>query len=120
MKNNPEKQKQYMENHRQHDISTKEWNDTLNVLGHECIYCNISEEDAKKKYGQKLHKDHAYNNGSNGIDNCILACKSCNCTKHTKDWDEWFTPENPIYDEVNYNRIKAWLDSFKVVNKNII
>jgi hypothetical protein len=117
-RNNKDKIKKYRlnrEQHKSHDISKEELQKLYEYADSKCMFCDMTEEYSLYYYKEKLHKDHAYNNGSNGIDNCILACKSCNCTKHTKDWDEWFTPENPIYDEVNYNRIKAWLDIFKEV-----
>jgi hypothetical protein len=117
-RNNKDKVKKYRlnrEQHKTHEISKEDLEILYEYAESKCMYCDMTEEYSIYYYGEKLHKDHAYNNGSNGIDNCILACKSCNCTKHTKDWDEWFTPENPIYDEVNYNRIKAWLDIFKEV-----
>lgn len=108
------------EQNKTHEISKEDLEILYEYAESKCMYCDMTEEYSLYYYGEKLHKDHAYNNGSNGIDNCILACKGCNCSKHTKDWDEWFTPENPIYDEVNYNKIKAWLDSFKTVDENII
>jgi hypothetical protein len=119
-RNNPNKLKEYRlkrELNKTHEISKEELKELYEYADSKCMFCDMTEEYAKYLYGEKLHKDHAYNDGSNGINNCILACKGCNCSKHKKDWDEWFTPDNPIYDEVNYNRIKAWLDKFKD-NKN--
>lgn len=119
---NKDKVQQYnqqREMHKTHTISKEELKSLYDYADSKCMFCDMTEEFAKYLYGEKLHRDHAYNNGSNGIENCILACKGCNCSKHKKDWDEWFTPDNPIYDEINYNKIKTWLDSFEVTNKQI-
>jgi hypothetical protein len=116
---NPDKMRGYRlthESNKTHKISKKELNELYKYADFKCMFCDITEEYSKYYYGEKLHKDHAINNGSNGIDNCILACKGCNSSKHTKDWDEWFTPNNPIYDENNYNRIKEWFNKFNTNN----
>jgi 5-methylcytosine-specific restriction endonuclease McrA len=82
------------------------------------MYCGMTEVEAKQKFNERLHRDHAYNNGSNEIDNCILACKSCNCTKHKRDWDEWYTSELEFYSEERKNKIEQWLNKFRQ-NDNI-
>jgi DNA primase len=100
--------------HKNHNISKEELKELYDYANYSCMYCGIPEEEAKKQYGQKLHKDHAYNNGSNGIENCILACKGCNCEKHEQDWDEWYISANPKHTEERYNKIKNRLNKFKI------
>lgn len=107
--------KQYRLNremHKRHDISKDELSELFEYANYSCMYCGISEEESLKVFGEKLHKDHAYNDGSNGIDNCILACKSCNSTKHKKDWNEWYTPENEKFNPILFNKIIKWLNKF--------
>jgi hypothetical protein len=101
--------------HKKHDISDEELDELYQYANDSCMYCGISEEAAIEKYSQRLHKDHAVNNGSDGIDNCILACKSCNGSKRTKDWDEWYTPDNPKYTYDRYLKIVEWLSKFITV-----
>jgi hypothetical protein len=112
--NNKDKLKQYGLNHihKTHDITDDEINQLYEYCNASCMYCGMAEEEHKEIYGQKLHKDHAYNEGSNGIDNCILACKSCNSSKRGNDWNEWYAPENPRYSEEKFLRITQWLDEF--------
>jgi hypothetical protein len=52
------------------------------------MYCGMSEEEAKKEFGCRLFRDHFENEGSNGVDNCILCCKRCSSSKHTKPFEE--------------------------------
>lgn len=99
--------------HKQHKISKQELAILYNYANNSCMYCGISEAKAKELYRQKLHKDHAVNEGSNKIDNCILACKSCNSSKHKMNWDEWYIPENPIYNIERYNKIRNWLNNWE-------
>lgn len=99
--------------HKSHDISNEELDELYEYCNSSCMYCGLSEEKHKELYSQVLHKDHAYNNGSNGIDNCILACKSCNSSKRDENWDIWYTPDNPKFTEERYVRIKERLDLFK-------
>jgi hypothetical protein len=115
-KDNLEKVSQYNRQrkmHKNHNIKKDELNILYSYANDSCMYCGMTEEESQKEFGQKLHRDHAYNEGSNGIDNCILACKSCNTSKRDNDWDKWYTPDNPLYNEERYLKIKEWLDGFK-------
>jgi len=103
------------ESHKHHTISEKDWIKCKEFFEYKCAYCNITEENHKVKYHQQLHKEHAYNEGDNGISNCVPACNSCNNTKKKQDWMDWYTSDNPRYTINRYNKIVEWLDSF---NKN--
>jgi hypothetical protein len=105
--NNPDKLKEYYNNHRQHDISTKEWNSVLEVFGHKCIYCGITEEEAKDKYKQKLHKDHADPEGHNDIRNAVPACRGCNDSKWKTELEKWFR-EQEFFSEERLKFILWW------------
>lgn len=97
--------------HKTHEISNEELKELYEYANYSCMYCGISEKEAKIKYRERLHKDHAYNNGSNGIGNCILACKSCNSSKHNRDWDRWY-PNNKRFKQDLYDKIAEWLNRF--------
>lgn len=112
---NKDKIKGYREKramHKNHDISEDELLLIYEYSNSSCMYCGKSEEEAILRYGQKLHKDHAYNSGSDGIDNCVLACKGCNSSKHNKDWEEWFVSSD-CFEEERYRVIEHWLDIWK-------
>lgn len=101
--------------HKEHKISEKERSDCLKYFNDSCAYCNINEEEHKKKYNERLHKDHAYNDGNNYVTNCVPGCKSCNSKKKKKDFNEWYRPDNPrfkegFYKQENYDRIVKWLE----------
>jgi len=107
-KENPERVKELAKNHRDHDISTKEWNSELKVFNHRCAYCDITEKEHKQTIGEKLHKDHEYHNGYNDIRNAIPACKSCNCSKHTDDMEKWFR-EQSFFSEEKLVKVLWWI-----------
>lgn len=122
-KNNKDKLKEYNENkmHKKHNINKEELDNLYIFADYSCMYCGISESDSMIKYGERLHKDHAINNGSNGIDNCILACKGCNSWKHTRDWDEWYTPDKSIYTQERFDKIKLWINKiYKKQRKKLL
>ncbi|WP_217493734.1 HNH endonuclease, partial [Paenibacillus polymyxa] len=110
---NPDKIRDYRifrEQHKNHTITATEMDFLYQYCNYSCMYCGLTERDSLKEYGQILHRDHAVNDGGNGIENCILACKSCNSSKHTDDWDVWFTTDNEKFDFERYQKIYEWLN----------
>lgn len=105
---NPDKQKQYSENHRQHDITEFEWRNCLKVFNYKCAYCGISEQEAKKKYKQVLHKDHVDHNGYNDLRNAVPGCKQCNSYKWQYDFEEWYRQQE-FFTEEKLAFIKWWI-----------
>lgn len=106
--NNPEKVRQLAKNHRNHDITKSEWNACLNIFNYQCCYCGISEEEAKSKYKNKLHKDHKDYDGYNDVRNAIPACRSCNDKKWQFNFDDWYNNENPNFSQERYDKIIWW------------
>jgi hypothetical protein len=107
-----DKIKEYYKSRKIHDITENEYELIFSYCAGKCMYCGMSEEESQIVFGQKLHKDHAINDGSGGIENCILACKGCNSSKHADDWNIWYTPENPVFSEERFYAIKYWLNLF--------
>lgn len=105
------------QSNKKHDISKDELKKLYEYANSSCMYCGMSEEDHYKKYNQRLHRDHAINKGSNGIDNCVLACLGCNVAKYNRDWDEWYSPDNDKYDDDRFQMIVDWFDGFNKLNK---
>jgi hypothetical protein len=87
---NKDKLIRYAKNHRIHDITEAEWRSCLKVFNYKCAYCGISEKESIRTYKQKLHKEHADDDGYNDLRNAIPACKSCNSYKHQDDMEEWY------------------------------
>lgn len=113
--NNKDKIKEYQLQrtmNKTHDISNEEWINCKEHFNFACAYCGISEEEAKKEYGNFLHKEHVEHNGSNEIDNCIPACKRCNGLKWTFSMDEWYNELNDYYTPQRYEKIIGWLIKF--------
>lgn len=108
----------YRDMNKKHEITEKEWEVCKSYFSHSCAYCGITEDDAKAEQGQYLHMEHAMNNGSDKIDNCIPSCKSCNSHKWKHDYIDWYTEGNPKYDQERMNKIVKWLkDDYKIVNQ---
>jgi Zn ribbon nucleic-acid-binding protein len=105
---NPDKVKEHAQNHRDHDITDKEWNPCLKVFNYSCAYCGISQVEAKKKYKQKLHKDHVEHDGYNDLRNGVPACKDCNSYKWQFIMEEWFRKQ-PFFSEEKLEKIEWWI-----------
>lgn len=109
---NKDKVKEYQihrEQHKTHDISISERESCKEYFNYSCAYCDITEVDAVKVYGQRLHMDHAENFGANDLSNSIPACKACNSSKGTEDLKEWFTHKD-FYSDEKLQTIHNWLD----------
>jgi hypothetical protein len=104
---------EYRQMHKNHEITKEELSLLYDYCNSSCMYCGITEENALIKQGQKLHRDHAINDGSNGIENCLLACRSCNTSKNRRDWHEWYIKDNPVFYIERYEVIVYWLTLFE-------
>lgn len=65
-------------------FTTQEWNDLRNDYGHRCAYCNRPMD--------RLTADHIIpltRGGTNGIENIVPACHSCNSSKNAKPLLVW-------------------------------
>jgi hypothetical protein len=109
IKDNPEKAKQYANNHRIHDISTKEWENCLKVFDYGCAYCGISQEEARKRDGQNLHREHVEHNGYNDLRNGVPACRGCNDKKWAFEMLEWYK-QQPFFSEERLQKILWWIN----------
>jgi len=111
------KARKYYENHRNHEISEKEWDYCKDyfkdVNGIQCCaYCGLKIIDHKitrmgvTKQGD-FHKEHIYDDGANDLSNCIPACRNCNCGKWAFPFEEWYR-EQEFFTEERYNKIIIW------------
>lgn len=105
---NPEKLKIYNSLHRDHDITKAEEESMLKVFDYSCAYCGMTLKEHKKKFKQKLHNDHVDEDGYNDLRNDAPACKSCNCSKHEHEMEEWYFKQK-FFDEIKYNKIIWWI-----------
>ena len=58
--------------------------------GEECRYCGATENLAIE------HVIPISEGGPNILDNCVVACRSCNSSKGAKPFLEWLTTENKL------------------------
>lgn len=98
----------YRRMNKTHEFTEEEWKSCKDYFDNSCAYCGISEKEAKEQQGQYLHKEHVIHDGSNGLDNCVPACKSCNSKKWTHNFEEWYK-SNENYTEERYSKINKWL-----------
>jgi hypothetical protein len=108
---NPEKIRQYTENRK----NPKEWIACKNYFGNTCAYCGlpILEHYFTRKGVTKLgdfHKEHKDHDGANDLSNCLPSCGSCNDKKWKHPFDEWYTPDNPIFSQDRLNKILKWVN----------
>jgi hypothetical protein len=115
---NPNKIKVYNHMHSDHNITEHEWEICKEYFNWSCAYCGLTEIEHKIIEGQQLHKEHVFHNGSDEIDNCAPSCKSCNSTKHDRDFEKWYNESNPNFTKRRLNRIVKWIlkDALKWVD----
>ena len=106
-KANPERCNYLSSLHRDHDVSTKEYEAMLKVFDYKCAYCGMTYEEHKKKFKERLHNDHVDDDGYNDLRNDAPACKSCNCGKHEHDMEGWFRKQK-FFSEDKLELIKWW------------
>lgn len=109
---NKDKIKKYNKkrNEKNHKITKNEWETCKKYFDNSCAYCGMTNDEAKRLYNNYLHKEHVIHNGSDKIDNCIPACKSCNSSKATKKFEDWYNESNKKYSKDRYNKIIKWLN----------
>lgn len=93
-----------------HTLTKEQWNKCKQYFDNSCAYCGMTNDEHKIKYGKQLHREHVDHMGSNGIENCIPACMSCNSSKHTFTLNEWYNENNTNYSTERYNKIQQWLN----------
>lgn len=111
-RSNPDKIRKYNLNraNKNHDISEEEWSACKEYFNNSCAYCGITEHNAIERFNNRLHKEHVVHDGSNRLDNCVPACKECNSSKHTSDFEVWYR-ETTFYTEERFNMIVRWLEN---------
>lgn len=106
--------------HKNHKINKKEWVACKDYFKNEdgewcCAYCGALWKDHYRVYAGKLvksdlHKEHADDEGSNDLSNCIPSCLSCNTSKHKYTLEFWYSSDNPNFSQERLNKINKWLD----------
>lgn len=114
-RNNPDKMKIYRLQHRNHSITSNEWDNCKNYFNYRCAYCSLKIEDHYVIFRGKLvwsdfHREHVDHKGENDLSNCIPACKSCNCSKHTHGLEDWYNESNENYKEERLHKINQWIN----------
>ena len=89
---------------RRRDLTDNEWAALTRMVikrdGWVCAYCDCNT--SLPENGHAI--DHVYplaKGGGNDIDNLVMACRSCNCSKGDKILDDEWTPPN--------DQFQAWL-----------
>lgn len=113
-KDKVQRYRDYREQHKKHEISYVEWMSCKEYFNNECAYCGLHISEHFNKYAGELkwtdfHREHVDDEGSNKLDNCIPSCKSCNSSKHTSTFEEWYCDNNQNYTEERLNKIYKWL-----------
>ena len=96
-------------------LTHQEWKEILIYFGGECAYCGCTPSRRKK-----LTKDHLVPISAGGETrpyNIVPACASCNSSKGTKDFKDWFMKQ-PFFSQERLNRIFKWRTIMKQVAKD--
>lgn len=103
---------------KEHDITDEEWYACLDYFNNSCAYCGLSEEMQYDLYNEQFHMEHVDHNGSNYIDNCVPACTSCNTSKFTFEFNDWYNESNELFSKRRLNKIIKWMTEgcFNVLN----
>ena len=105
-RNNTDKLKEYGQQHRKHDITTKEWLSCKAYFNNECAYCGLTID----LHETDLHKEHVHHDGVNDLSNCVPACKSCNSQQWVYDLDYWYKQRSGIFSESKYTKLLKWIN----------
>ena len=84
-------------------FTVEQWEGAKTYFQNTCCYCGEVKT---------LHQDHFLalsNNGEYTRYNIIPACQSCNCSKHTKRFSEWY-PKQIYYSPKREQRILEYLN----------
>lgn len=93
-----------------HKISIDEWEACKKYFNYRCAYCGEPFEDYYDEKEKDFVKEHYVNLGSNRLDNCVPACNSCNLSKSSKEFEEWYTKEKPFFTSERYWKIYKWIN----------
>ncbi|QSF43437.1 HNH endonuclease [Paenibacillus tianjinensis] len=107
---NPEKHKEYHDNHHKHIIDNHEWDECRIYFNFRCAYCGKTWEQNKKETKKGLHKEHVDDDGANDLSNCVPACRDCNSNKWCYDFESWYSEDNPIYSLDRKRKILKWIN----------
>lgn len=107
------KNSRYRALHKTHNISKTEWELCKVYFNNSCAYCGLPADQHIGSYRgvekvHDLHKEHVNHLGSNDLNNCIPACKTCNCSKHTSSFEEWYLKQD-FYSKEKYDKIIKWI-----------
>ena len=87
-------------------MTDEDWYKTLKYFDFKCAYCG-----ARLLEGNKLEKEHLTalcHGGMTKLGNIIPACRSCNASKHDKNWQTWYL-QQPFYDRTRYAKIGTFI-----------
>jgi hypothetical protein len=120
--NNPEKAKenqQYRQKHKMHDITNEQWQACKEYFNNSCAYCGLPIEKHtatrnNKTINMDLHKEHVDDEGSNGLENCVPSCQSCNSSKRQYKLGVWYSPKNKrrggkVFLQERLDKINKWI-----------
>lgn len=93
-------------------LTIKQWTTIKNYFNNRCAYCGMVEKEHIKTFGEQLHQEHFIplsKGGEYTHNNIIPACKSCNSSKNSMDFFEWY-PSNVHYSKEREDKILEYLN----------
>ena len=86
-------------------LSHQEWKEIMIFFGGECAYCGCTP-----KRNQRLTRDHLLAISAGGVteqSNMVPACSSCNSSKGSEDFKDWFMRQS-FFSQERLNKIFKW------------
>lgn len=92
-------------------LTNESWERTLIHFNYECAYCGMTEKEHLQETGQLLHQDHIIpiaKQGGYEKYNIVPCCRSCNSSKGTQDFRDWY-PEQDFYTEERSRKLVRFI-----------
>lgn len=89
------------------DLTEKEWEETIKYFNKSCAYCGNKTNNLQQEHFIPVSKKGAYTKH-----NIIPSCKSCNFSKHVKDFNEWY-PKQPFYTKEREQKILNFIETYR-------
>lgn len=105
---NPEKQRAYKQRRKAikkelpHTLTVEQWEAIKKRFNNGCAYCGCGGE-LEQEHFVPLSKGGGYTHN-----NIVPACKSCNNSKYTKSFFEWY-PQQVFYSQERYDKILVYI-----------
>ena len=102
-----ENRRRYKKNNLAKNFTQKEWNECKKFFNNKCAYCGKEMKNLTQDHFIPLSSEGEYTKY-----NIIPCCRSCNSSKHDKNFYEWYI-NYPFYSKSRIEKIEEYFRSLK-------